>query len=199
MCSSTPSSKNLAEHSDFDIRYSTEADALPLREWLKVRGMLHWFPPETDEELDNFARIWLGFSRWQEGALMTLLLVGCWVFVFGAISRRFERQSDVIGAWATRPDAAGAVPDDPRLDPEAAALFALALQQVARLNGIPERRRNWRHGRIADRVAYLRTLAADNPSREPIDRLVRRIKIALWLAAATGVALLALQTLLEKG
>lgn len=26
--------------------------------------MLHWYPPSEDEELENFIRIWIGFSRY---------------------------------------------------------------------------------------------------------------------------------------
>lgn len=49
----------------FDIRYSTPDDMQVLREWLKTKGMLHWYPPCDDNEIENFIRIWIGFSRYQ--------------------------------------------------------------------------------------------------------------------------------------
>lgn len=52
------------DSSDFDIRYSTLDDMPFLRNWLKTEGMLHWYPPSNDQELENFARVWMGFSRY---------------------------------------------------------------------------------------------------------------------------------------
>ncbi|MCD4823940.1 MAG: M48 family metalloprotease, partial [Phycisphaerae bacterium] len=123
-----------------------------------------------------------------EATLMMVLLAGTWAWGFGFISKRFERQSDVIGAWTSglgRPPSDAA---DTSIDPAGAEQFAGALEQVARLNGIPLRQRNWRHGRMADRIDYIRSLG-NGGSREPIDRLVRRIKILLWAGLILGVAL----------
>jgi len=121
--------------------------------------------------------------------LLTLaMLAGAWAFGFGFISRRFERQSDVAGAWASVP------PDDGsgRITPEGAAVFARALERVAELNGIPPRQHNWRHGSIAARVSYVLWLGSTAGTRDAADRTVRRIKLALWavLAAATGITVL---------
>ncbi|MFW6132739.1 MAG: M48 family metallopeptidase [Planctomycetota bacterium] len=143
-------------------------------------------------------------------ALLTLLvIVGAFGLGFGAVSRRFERQCDVVAAWAVGRDLAkrgadrpqgetaaqadGAEPpteDDPdRITPVGAAVFAKALQHVARLNGIPATRRNWRHGSIARRVSYVLWLGSRGGSRREIDRIVRRIKLGTWALAATAAVL----------
>lgn len=49
---------------DFDIRYSNMDDLSYLKKWLKTKGMLHWFPPSDDVELENFAGIWLSFAKY---------------------------------------------------------------------------------------------------------------------------------------
>ncbi len=114
--------------------------------------------------------------------LGVVALVALWALGFGWVSRRFERQSDVIGAWT----AGGSQPDG-RITPEGAAIFAQALQRVAELNGVPQRRRDWRHGSIARRVEHILWLGTIGGARDHIDRLVRRIKLTLWLAATASV------------
>ena len=53
----------LIESNDYDVRYSHLDDTPYLRSWLKTKGMMHWFPPQTDRELDGFVNIWMGFVR----------------------------------------------------------------------------------------------------------------------------------------
>jgi STE24 endopeptidase len=112
--------------------------------------------------------------------------------IFGAVSRQFERQSDVIGAWASdRP------PDNsPQITQEGAAIFAGALQQIARLNGMNANKRNWRHGSIANRVQYILHLGSTRGTRLPIDATVKRIKIAIILATIAAAATVAIQSLM---
>lgn len=55
---------DLINSSDFDIRYTEVGDLDSLRSWLKTDAVLQWFPPMEDEELENFARIWVGFARY---------------------------------------------------------------------------------------------------------------------------------------
>ncbi len=55
----------ISESNDFDIRFTVLEDMPSLQNWLKSEGMLHWYPPYNDEELENFIRIWVGFSRYQ--------------------------------------------------------------------------------------------------------------------------------------
>lgn len=125
--------------------------------------------------------------EWWVGQVATLaLLVAAWMVGFGWISRRFERQSDVIAAWSSGP---GAPAPDGRIAPEGAAVFSRALERVAQLNGTSPRQWNWRHGSIAGRVAYIMWLGSTAGTRRPIDRVVLRIKAALWAATAAGLAL----------
>ena len=129
-------------------------------------------------------------AQWSGPMTCVALLVAAWAFGFGWISRRFERQSDVIAASAGRGQ-------DGRIEPESAAVFAHALQQVAMLNGMPTTQHNWRHGSIAGRVGYLRHLAAAGGTSRHIDRVVRRIKIGLLCALACAAAVLAVQVVVE--
>ncbi|MBS3734424.1 MAG: M48 family metalloprotease [Phycisphaerae bacterium] len=151
--------------------------------------------------------------------LLTLaLVVAVFAVGFGWVSRRFERQCDVTAAWAVgREYAAGGAssegpplgeppltegvtagdgietapaPDDPqRITPSGAAIFARALQHVARLNGMPTRRRNWRHGSIAARVSYILWLSTRGGTCREINRVVRHIKLGIWALAAGAAAL----------
>jgi len=130
-------------------------------------------------------------AQWAGSITCVALLVAAWSFGFGWISRRFERQSDVIAASAGRGG------QDGRVEPESAAVFAHALQQVAMLNAMPTTQHNWRHGSIAARVGYLRHLAASGGTSRHIDRVVRRIKIGLLCALACAAAVLALQVVVE--
>jgi len=135
-----------------------------------------------------------------ETALTLALLAPAWGLGFGWISRRFERQSDVIGAWAIGSTAGADPPQGPQdrkppadegcITPEGAAIFATALENIARLNGIPARQRSWRHGSIAGRISYILWLGSRRGSRRSIDRVVRRVKLAIWLLLACAVALM---------
>ncbi len=127
-----------------------------------------------------------------QGVGMVLLAVA-WGVVFGWLSRRFERQSDVVAAWAC---GEGDAADPESITHEGAAAFASALQRVAQLNAIPMGRHNWRHGSIQARVRYILSLASTGGTRRDIDRAVRRIKLTLWIAATGAVLLTGLDMLL---
>jgi STE24 endopeptidase len=126
-------------------------------------------------------------------------------FVFGNLSRRFERQADVFGCkvvscgtsecpphldleegiLAHEPIHRGA----PTLCPVGIQIFASALSTVARQNGIEATARSWRHGSIANRLAFLRQLEA-NPGREPLfQRGIRSYRFALSAFLLTTLAL----------
>jgi STE24 endopeptidase len=128
----------------------------------------------------------LGGTEWTGGALSAALLIGIGGGLFGWISRRFERQSDVVAAWLSDPSAPDGA-EDGRITPEGAAVFARALERVAWLNGLSPRQRNWRHGSIAWRISHILWLAGRGGTHHEIDRLVRRIKRALW-AGLIGAA-----------
>jgi STE24 endopeptidase len=130
-----------------------------------------------------------------EASAMVLVAVPGFL-AFGRISRAFERQSDVIGAWLAGTGFNDG-PDADRVTPEGAAVFAMALQRIAWINGTPLGSPNWRHGSIQSRVSYLYYLGINGGSRREIDRKVRRIKIALWVLFLLSVAAaLAGQTLM---
>jgi STE24 endopeptidase len=131
-------------------------------------------------------------------ASIGLLLVIKWGFVFGWVSRRFERQADVFGVrtlavsgipcgipCALHESAAGAA-IDPRSSAElcstAAHLFGLTLNEVAHLNGIPPEARSFRHSSISSRSRFVQTLAQDPEATRRFERDVRRIQ--LWIALA---------------
>jgi STE24 endopeptidase len=125
---------------------------------------------------------------------LTLLpLAAIWLWGFGFISRRFERQCDVIGAWASGPGRPPADPHQTDIDPAGAECFASSLEQVALLNGLSLHRPNWRHGSMASRIDYLHRLVQRRIGRWEIDRIVRRIRMALWVAVALGGAMAALR------
>ncbi len=161
----------------------------------------------------------------------TIVSITGWFFVFGWVSRRFERQADTFAAqhlaheWheehptgqedrpasstmmmplPTAEEMAAALergePSEPPESPITAALpitaggstitkpgcfprsatetMAGALQSVAELNYIPTQRPSWRHGSIAWRQNYLRSLSGTPIDDASIDRHVRRIKWA---------------------
>jgi STE24 endopeptidase len=143
--------------------------------------------------------------RWSYGEWLswlthrqTLTLLGsaaavvCWLFVFGWISRRFERQADTFAVQHLARQQAGAPADavsnppagaEPAaaagtIDVQSTAAMVLALQAVADLNHIPANRRSWRHGSIAWRQSYLRTLIGRRIDDVPIDKQVLAIKVA---------------------
>ncbi len=119
----------------------------------------------------------------RDGDLLGLvLLAGMWGWLFGMLSRRFERQADVFAA------AAVSGPDAATLTAEGVRSFSEALIDVGQFNGIPLERRNYRHGSIRRRVDYLASLAAAGVGPGPTDRAVRRVKIGIWILLAAGVA-----------
>jgi len=111
-----------------------------------------------------------------------------WVFLFGWVSRRFERQADTFAVvHFARHERPGTLPTDHNLiDIRSVRIMAGALQQVADLNHVSIDRKSWRHGSIAWRQEYLHQLVGESIDDQPIDRQVMLIKI---VSAATIVAL----------
>lgn len=137
----------------------------------------------------------LGETPVEMGGLALLMLA--WVFGFGWISRRFERQSDVNGAWLMGQMQAATLPAD-LVTLHGAAVFAHALEAIAMLNGISMTHRNWRHGSIESRINYLLELGGAGGSRRAIDRTVAFIKIGLWLAIAASAAVIVIVEVLGR-
>lgn len=146
--------------------------------------------------LCTYAAEWMGHvlglgGPWR-GILALAAMVACWALVFGWISRQFERESDVVGAWAAewltgQDDQA---PED-TVTVEGATTFASALEELSELNGMPRRRFNWRHGTIHSRVDYLLQLAGRGGGRSEAHRRARGIRRGLLATAAVSAALLA--------
>ncbi|MDX2131430.1 MAG: M48 family metallopeptidase [Planctomycetota bacterium] len=120
-------------------------------------------------------------------SLGVLALAG---LVFGFVSRRFERQADAFGALHLSGDA-------PVVTPEAGRAMGSALEGVASLNAIPPDRFSFRHGSIGGRIAHVRGLVGLPRGSLPIDRTVRRIKLATGIVIAGTVLAYAAMHLLE--
>ncbi len=108
---------------------------------------------------------------------------------FGWLSRRFERQADVYGAWCAGLDAeSNGEPSMPGGDLAAGgAAFIGALEDIARLNGLARDGRNWRHGSIRSRVLFLIGWIGRGLSRKDFDREIVRVKLWAWLMALVAV------------
>lgn len=132
------------------------------------------------------------WGQWVDaGAIGLGLALGLWAL--GSVSRRFERQADAFAvqhlSGLTRDDG-----DDLEATPEATRAMAGALERVARLSHIPPERFTWRHGSIASRRRAVLALAGLPLNAFPIDRQVRRAKLATLAAVAALLALGAWRT-----
>lgn len=125
------------------------------------------------------------------------VLLACWLFGFGWVSRQFERQADVYGVRCVTPDIRSCVERCPihgstptaGLCTSAARLFGGTLFRIADLNGIPREAPSWRHGSIQSRCELLERLAHDAPALRRFDRRLRRIKAGLILLALAGTVI----------
>lgn len=115
---------------------------------------------------------------------------------FGWISRRFEGQADAFAAQhlSGLREARGEHDEGAVITSEAVTVTAQALRTVSLLHGINPRRSSWRHGSIAWRQRNLRRLAGSPLRSPPIDRVVRRIKLAAAIVLAASIAVAAYDT-----
>jgi len=113
-----------------------------------------------------------------------------WVFIFGWVSRRFERQADTFAVQhiARQRVQANNQLETQVIDARSISVMTTALELVAQLNHISTGRRSWRHGSIAWRQAYLRTLDGKPIDGLPIDRVVGAIKLIGASAIAAAIA-----------
>ncbi len=165
----------------------------------------HWTVPDAYKPYET----WL--------LLVPVVMVASYLFVvFGALSRRCERQADVYGCRAVScadPNCAGHdeatvyPPGGTCLCPSGIRTFVSALERVGDLNGVSMGRkerptlgelvrgawawvRHWLHAPMPRRVAYLRSLI-DRPALEP--RFQRRLfafKCLLMLALIAALVAL---------
>ncbi len=160
----------------------------PLLETLQL-----WFEPRAGA--DMVASFW----SWETHAYLRWLPVVAGVLayifvVFGYLSRRCERQADIIGCRAVsckrgncqgHDEATVMAPGFSGLCPTGIQTFIRALERVAVLNGINRDRpgflQSWQHSTIGRRVAFLEGMQR-NPAVEPrFQRRLALIKIGLFI------------------
>jgi STE24 endopeptidase len=147
---------------------------------------------------------WISVSRMEWNNALDLIAMGlvllCWIFGFGWVSRRFERQADVFGVrcvgWSRdvcgwegcglHHPPAGQKADRKALCPGAADVFAQALYRIAILNGIAPRARSWRHSSIASRMDFVRALAGDPKKLRRFNRVILLTKFVLVAGTVAG-------------
>ena len=137
---------------------------------LLVQSML-WLVPDlfaADDAIGALAQL---------ASSLVLIVIG-----FGWVSRRIERQADT---FAVR-DRSMLQADDGRATADAVDAMAGALESIAALHGIEPGRRSWRHGAIAWRCGYLRSLEGRPVTNLPIDRTILVIQIASVLVLLLG-------------
>jgi STE24 endopeptidase len=138
-------------------------------------------------------------------------LLATWLFGFGWVSRRFERQADLFGVRCLTPDIAcnlqwcpvhgksndrnhdssqpAAIGYGSRLPGvciTAANVFGRTLTRIADLNGIPKDAASWRHGSIEDRCKLVERLATDQAALRRFENGIFRLKAGLILATLVG-------------
>ena len=144
------------------------------------------------------------FSEVVQSALLLGLLGLYFWFVFGQISRRFERQADVFGSKVVSCDLADCPPHTD-LDHDLSALpvrrkpptlcavgiriFADALANVARCNGLDPEGRSWRHGSIARRIAFLEELELHPERERRFQRGVVQLRIGLGVVLVAAIVI----------
>lgn len=120
---------------------------------------------------------------WQTSFEYTFMVLGfitagiCWLFSFGWISRRMERQADsfAVAHFAK-------INDHPRIEPEDVTAFTDALEDLVTLNHVSKTKNSWRHGSIAWRQDNLKKLTGSKPTQMPIDATMRKINFMILLA-----------------
>lgn len=127
----------------------------------------------------------------------------CAFFLFGWISRKFERQADAFATQhlsGVRFNRRRPPPTDrcPIISGYAANAMQQALATVAASSGMRPERFTFRHGSIAGRQRAIERLVGQPALRLPIDRMVWRIKAAIVLVLGCAIAVSALQWHIEQ-
>lgn len=148
------------------------------------------------------------FQDYLQMGAMTLILV-IWGIGFGYVSRLFECQADLYGCRSITPGmekcsqpclfhgtAAAAIPETKdalaagsAVCATAAIVFSQALERIAALNGIPLESRGWRHPSIGRRMRLLQQYTQDPASSRQTERVVRRVKVFLFIGSVIGCAI----------
>jgi RimJ/RimL family protein N-acetyltransferase len=53
----------IMDTTDFDIRYTEPEDLVYLTRWMKSPGILHWFPIQSEKEIEEALQGWISFYR----------------------------------------------------------------------------------------------------------------------------------------
>jgi STE24 endopeptidase len=127
------------------------------------------------------------------------------LFVFGLISRRFERQADLFGCRAVSCGhadcpphrdvnlASETTPVASTVCPAGIRICANAMGEVAALNGLDPGAWSWRHGSIARRIAFLESLEGKPEAVRQFQRGVVRLRLVVGLVLL-GAAVAAIAT-----
>lgn len=131
-----------------------------------------------------------------QGATVDVTVLGlvAGLLMFGAVSRRFERQADAFAAV----DLARSTGSD-RVTAESAGAMAAALAGVAGLNHSNPQKFAFRHGSIAQRQRALAGIVDVPIDALPIDRAVRAIKALTMLGALVLLGQLVVEVLAAGG
>jgi STE24 endopeptidase len=144
------------------------------------------------------------FSEVMQGIVLLVALALYFWIVFGQLSRRFERQADVFGGKVVSCETVNCPPHrdrdhdlsppntlatNPVLCPVGIRIFADALSNVARCNGLDENGRSWRHGSIASRIAFLEGLEQHPDGEHQFQRDVNRLRMGLGVVLVLAVLL----------
>ncbi len=132
----------------------------------------------------------------------TLIFLGfivIWFFVFGYISRRFEREADLfaVETLSDQIDRKGQCSDSecPRCKTNieygdvkpicitAIKVFVTALKRTAALNAVPSGAKSWRHGSVDDRCEFLMQISEDITKLLSFKSEVKRIKVGILFSA----------------
>ena len=104
--------------------------------------------------------------------LIGIYTVAFWLFLFGAISRRFETEADCVAA-----ESAGV------------AVYASALEWVQELTGSAARRNGWRHLGVGKRLEILAGAAGNPKVIEDAKRVGCKLRGSIWGFLALSAAL----------
>ncbi len=153
-----------------------------------------WLPLAALSQVDVVSSLALQST---EATLTGLAVVGS-LIIFGWISRRFERQADTFAVQHLTQQPL--VADEPAsehdtvadasnfITPDAAYAMTAALGRVAHMNFVDPDRPSWRHGSIAWRQQYLRSLIGQPLTGLRIDRIVARIKLLALLTVVLVIS-----------
>jgi Zn-dependent protease with chaperone function len=114
--------------------------------------------------------------------LRDVAVLAAGLLLFGFASRRFERQADTFAVQLMSRGEGSAEATRGSVD-----AMVSALGSVAYLNHVPPERPSWRHGSIAWRQAYLRSIVGERLDALAIDGLVAVMRWGALLVVATAI------------